>query len=147
MAPPPAGREAAPAPRVAAVDPRLSAAGGRNLSDITSGFVQAPAFDEEHPEELSYRPFPIAPLLTQTASADDPALVRMQHPDVAKTLELIDQAGLMPPMKLRPAVRVAEAMWAQQFKGEAVNINAMYGEGTNMPPSSLPNRKVPTTAK
>ena len=35
----------------------------------------------------------------------------------------------MPPMKLRPAVRVAEAMWAQQFKGEAVNINAMYGEG------------------
>ena len=41
-------------------------------------FVPAPAYDEEHPEELSYRPFPIAPFLTATASVDDPALARMR---------------------------------------------------------------------
>ena len=40
-------------------------------------FVPAPAYDEEHPEELSYRPFPIAPLLTLTASVD--LTVRSDH--------------------------------------------------------------------
>jgi uncharacterized protein YcbK (DUF882 family) len=137
---------AAPAPRVAAVDPRVSNAGPPRMSDISigSGFVQAPAFDEEHPEELSYRPFPIAPLLTLTASADDPALVRMQHPDVAKTLELLDTASGMPPMRLRPGQQVAQIMWAQQFKGEAVNLNAMT-EDPSSARSGLQNRKVSTS--
>ena len=57
-------------------------------------FVPAPAYDEEHPEELSYRPFPIAPFLTATASVDDPALARIVHPDLGKTLEMLDQDGL-----------------------------------------------------
>jgi uncharacterized protein YcbK (DUF882 family) len=147
------------APKVAAIDPKAMGEqpGNMNgdmsgsLSDAArmgwgNGFVQAPAFDEEHPEELSYRPFPIAPLMTQTASADDPALVRMVHPDVAKTLELIDQAGGMPPMRLRPTIQTAEIMWAQQFKGEAVNLSSM----TDAPaPAStaVPNRKVAVTAK
>jgi uncharacterized protein YcbK (DUF882 family) len=64
--------------------------------------VSAPAYDEEHPEELSYRPFPIAPLLTVTASADDPALAVMVHPDLGKLLELMDQQDSVPPMRLRP---------------------------------------------
>ena len=50
-------------------------------------FVPAPAYDEEHPEELSYRPFPDRAAADATASADDPALARMVHPDLGKTLE------------------------------------------------------------
>jgi hypothetical protein len=66
--------------RVAGIDPTAAAALKRltwaaSLSHETT-FVPAPAYDEEHPEELSYRPFPIAPFLTATASLDDPALAR-----------------------------------------------------------------------
>ena len=87
--------------------------------------MPAPAYDEEHPEELSYRPFPIAPFLTATASADDPALARIVHPDLAKTLEMLDQAGSVPPMRLRPGSQTAQLLWAQQFKGEAINLSSL----------------------
>jgi uncharacterized protein YcbK (DUF882 family) len=140
----------APAPVVAArsppappVLPPSSAPALPPSSTVT--VAQAPDFDDDHPEELSYRPFPIAPLMTLTASADDPALARMTHPDVARTLELLDQAGSMPPMRLRPGLRVAEAMFAQQFKGEAINLSAMQDVTTpNQSAGSLSNRKVKT---
>ena len=62
--------------RVAAADPAparhwIACKWGASLSRDTT-FVPAPAYDEEHPEELSYRPFPIAPFLTATASRRRP---------------------------------------------------------------------------
>jgi hypothetical protein len=87
--------------------------------------VTAPAYDEEHPEELSYRPFPIAPLLTTTASADDPALTQMVHPDLSKVLELMEQQDSVPPMRLRPGVYQAELMWSQESKGVPVDLSAL----------------------
>jgi uncharacterized protein YcbK (DUF882 family) len=110
-------------------------------------FVPAPAYDEEHPEELSYRPFPIAPLLTGTASADDPALARMVHPDLAKTLEFIDQGLSALPMRLRVGPQTAEVMWAQQFKGEAVNFFTLTDPDRSGPASSVNNRLVHTQAQ
>ena len=59
--------------------------------------VPAPEYDDEHPDELSYRPFPIAPFLTATASADDPALSGMVHPNLAKIIETLDQDNVAPP--------------------------------------------------
>ena len=112
-------------------------------SGTTVTVVQAPDFDEDHPEELSYRPFPIAPLMTLTASADDPALAIMTHPDVSRTLDLLDSAGSMPPMRLRPGVKVAELMFSQQFKGEAINLGAMQNAATT-PAAAMTNRKVKT---
>jgi uncharacterized protein YcbK (DUF882 family) len=130
----------APASVVAALPPPLPP-----VLPLTStvAIAQAPDFDEDHPEELSYRPFPIAPLMTLTASADDPALARMTHPDVARTLELLDSAGTMPPMRLRPALRVAEALFSQQFKGEAVNLGVMQDAAPIGPTTrTLTDRKV-----
>ncbi len=106
--------------------------------------AQAPDFDEDHPEELSYRPFPIAPLMTLTASADDPALAKMIHPDAARTLDLLDSAGSMPPMRLRPGLRVAEAMFTQQFKGEAVNLSVMQDAASVASSGAMKSRKVKT---
>ena len=74
-----AGRGADPA-RTA----RPCSACGQPRRSSRTQLVPAPDYDDEHPEELSYRPFPIAPFLTATASADDPALSRMVHPDLAK---------------------------------------------------------------
>ena len=124
--------------RVAAADPGAGAAldrlkWGASLSRETT-FVPAPAYDEEHPEELSYRPFPIAPFLTATASADDPALARMVHPDLNKTLEMLDQASSI----------AADAAAARLADGAAHVGAAVQGRGdqpveprsTSAPPSA-----------
>jgi uncharacterized protein YcbK (DUF882 family) len=138
--------------QVAAADPGADSKAMQRLREAVpvsqdKQFVPAPAYDEEHPEELSYRPFPIAPLLTLTASADDPALVRMVHPDLGKTLEYIDQAVAALPMRLRVAPQTAEAMWAQQSKGEAVNVFALPDPDRSGPASSVNNRRVHTQAQ
>ncbi len=69
---------------------------------LREGWAPAPEFDEDHPEELSYRPFPMAPLLTQSASADDEALVKIVHPNLERTLDLLDDKQIVLPMRLRP---------------------------------------------
>jgi hypothetical protein len=107
-------------------------------------FVPAPAYDEEHPEELSYRPFPIAPFLTATSSADDPALARMVHPDLAKTLEMLDQVGSVPPMRLRPGAQTARLMWTQEFRGEAIDLSSLIDLEQSKSPAQLAKRRVAT---
>jgi uncharacterized protein YcbK (DUF882 family) len=109
--------------------------------------VAAPEYDEEHPEELSYRPFPIATLLTATASADDPALVQMVHPDLSRVLELLDQQDSVPPMRLRPGVYEAEAMWARQSEGVPVDLS-LLSDPRDTPRAPRPDsRKVATQAQ
>jgi hypothetical protein len=107
-------------------------------------FVAAPAFDEEHPDELAYRPFPIAPFLTASPSFDDPALAVMTHPDHQKTLDLLDAAGGMPPMRLRPTERGAVLMMAQTFQGTAINIQKAFAEPDRTPGDTLKPRAVST---
>ena len=137
-------------PRVAALDPIAATLENDRLTDPGqgwgNGFVQAPAFDEEHPEELAYRPFPIAPLMTETASADDPALVTLHHPDAARSLEMLDAAGAMLPMRLRPSSEVAALMYSQQFRGEAINLAALSGDALPVA-SGLSSRKVNVSAR
>ncbi len=109
-----------------------------------SGWVSAPNYDDEHPEELSYRPFPVAPLLTVTASADDPVLAVLSHPEVARTLDLVDPTGAILPMRFRPSLAVARQMWAQEFRGDAINPSALAELSRELPPGNLVNRPVRT---
>lgn len=107
--------------------PAVQSGSQRVLSDAVppgwgNGYAAAPAFDEEHPEELHYRPFPIAPLLTATPSIDEPAISQLAAPDVVKIIQLLDQPSLVMPMQFRPGRQTAETMWAQQFQGEAVEL-------------------------
>ena len=102
-----------------------------SAADQPETWVPAPAYDEEHPEELSYRPFPILPFITASASADDPALRQMVHPDVERTLEYLDdETNAGPPMQLRPGVRTASLLWAQAFSGRAVDLTAFSPRAT-----------------
>lgn len=147
LAPPQPARRPA-GPQVAAIDPRAPIAGAPPL--VTSDapqpvFVAAPAFDDEHPEELSYRPFPIAPLLTVTPSTNDPALAMLQAPDVSETLRLLDQEGGVPPMRLRPNQQVAAMLWAQQFSGYAVPATMHTEPPTRS--SGIAERRVPTARR
>jgi uncharacterized protein YcbK (DUF882 family) len=144
LAPPQAARRPAAGPQVAAINPREAAADVRSDAAPAPVFVPAPAFDDEHPEELSYRPFPIAPLLTRTASADDPALLTMTAPDVTETLKLLDQSSGMPGMLLRPNRQQAALLWSQAFRGEAVEPRPAPAAERQ---SALAERRVATGAK
>ena len=136
--------------QLASLMPEKGAASITDMSPdgIGNGWVQAPEFDEDHPDELAYRPFPLAPLLTETSSAHDPQLVgSLQHPDVAATLEMIDDVGAIAPMKFRPGRQVAQVMWAQQFEGKAIHLDALMEIDRSRLPEGIANRAVQTTSR
>lgn len=145
-----AARKTPEGQRVAAIDPAALPAREppRSISDIernwSTGWAAAPEFDEEHPDEMSYRPFPVAPLLTETSSADDPVLTRMEHPDVAQTLEMLGDEKDRLPLKLRPGPQVVAMMWAQQFQGNAVDLSALEAHDEI---GALASRRVRTSAR
>lgn len=100
-----------------------SAPGTRSAAlERETSWIPAPEFDDDHPEELVYRPFPLAPLLTATPSADDAALSVMSAPEVGKTLVMLEEDMSSPPMRLRPGQQLAELLWAKEFRGQAVSL-------------------------
>ena len=113
-------------------------------------WISAPAYDEEHPEELSYRPFPILPFVTASASMDDPALREMIAPDADRTLDLLyDEDGIGTPMQVRPASHAANLLWAQAFSGRAVALGALMQatrEKRRRASDSIARRLVATSA-
>ncbi len=112
----------------------LCADGIRSLQGWSTGFTQSPAWDEDHPEEAAYRPFPLAPFLTTTVSIDDPALVKLVHPDLARTGELFDTSAGTDMLRLRPAGTAARLLWAQEESGRAVDLYRLSiaaNEGTH----------------
>lgn len=129
--------------------PRAIPEEGDGAGALGSGtrWAQAPAYDDDHPEELSYRPFPLGPMLTASASLDDPAFTQLVHPDLAKTFEIIDDVGAILPMRLRPRLQVAELMWSQQFRGGAVQVPAAASDETGAAPQGIANRAVKTSAR
>lgn len=80
-----------------------------------TGWVHAPDYDPEHPGELAYRPFPIAPLLTKNPSVDDPHLSKLVHPDVARIRELLDNPDSRLALRFRPGLQMAEMTWSDLF--------------------------------
>lgn len=119
------------------------------MAGWSTGFVSAPAFDEEHPDELFYRPFPLAPMLTASASADDPALAQMQHPDVAATLDLLGEESVTLPMRFTARQQLAEALWSQQFHGKAVvsPLELAQSMDGGMDASGMSSRSVQTSMR
>jgi len=107
-------------------------------------WVPAAEFDEEHPDELSYRPFAIGPLLTDTA--DEPLLANLVAHDVARTLEMIDQPVSRLPLHFRPSAQVAAMMWSQRFSGSAVGLDRLMAEPASTPSPMRP-RTVQTTSR
>lgn len=135
--------------RVAAVDPGRNA--DRSLSDAaslaTSTWIPAPAYDDEHPDEMSYRPFPIAPFLTETA--EEPLLSTFVLIDPMRTLESIDQNGATLSVRLRPGEQSVALRTSQQFTGPAVNLDKLDAAKATKATStaSLLGRAVRTSRK
>ena len=138
-----------PERQVASLGPTaLPEAGPSTLTDAGrfgwGAWVPAPAYDEEHPEELSYRPFPIVPYLTD--SPTQPLMSELVAHDVARTLDMLDQPEGGSALHFGPAPQIAESLWALTFKRKAVATgNAREVE----PPASngLKSRAVRTTQR
>lgn len=114
-----------------------------------NGWVSAPAYDEEHPDELYYRPFPLAPLLTSSASADDPVLAKLQHPDVAATLEYVSNEINVLPMRFTPGNSIAALLWSQQFAfvPEPAAAVRPTGNTPNAGGSGVQSRRIQTSMR
>lgn len=92
----------------------------------------APAFDEEHPDELSYRPFQILPLMSSKPVAQNKTLVAMVEPKYNRIYELLASSENIP-MQFRPSSREAEMMWNNQFKGNAIVNIRKQAESIHLP--------------
>jgi hypothetical protein len=78
----------------------------------------------------------------------DPAKFnKLQHPDVAETLETIDDIGAVLPMRFRPGAQVAQAIWAQQFEGSAVHLDALKELDESRAVTGINERPVQTSTK
>ena len=141
-----AAADSNPKIQLASLEPDAAAKSITDMSPdaLGNGWAQAPAFDEDHPEELAYRPFPLAPLLTDSVNGEFESL---QHPDVTATLDALDDAGAAMPMRFRPGQQVAQVLWAQQFEGKAVHLDALQEIDRNRIPLGFENRAVRTSAR
>ena len=118
--------------RLASIDPgKLNELNKNNIiksdgPDITEGWVTAPAYDEEHPDELSYTPFPVLPLMRDKSVSYDTELASLQAPEHDKVVYLFGEPTRMIPLRFRQGLQFAEMLWASDFKGKAV-INLISG--------------------
>ncbi|MET0408203.1 MAG: DUF882 domain-containing protein [Hyphomicrobium sp.] len=131
----------APIAQVASLDPSAGTVSDMRPASLND-WAQAPSYDDDHPDEMAYRPFPLAPFLTDQPMARDQPLAAMQAPDVAATLEVLDDDGSIIPMKFRPGQQLAEAMWCDQFKGKAVHAEALKELEDSRLPAGIASRSV-----
>ncbi|MEE9589856.1 MAG: DUF882 domain-containing protein [Hyphomicrobiaceae bacterium] len=108
-----------------------------------AGWANAPEYDPEHPSELSYRPFPVGPLLNEEPSVDDPALSRLIHPDLATARDYIGLDDSSMPLRFKPGLQFAEMLWSDLFTGGAVTniLSAEFESGSRR------GKKVRTAAR
>ncbi len=123
------------APTVHAVE-RTAPASSDQMVD-TAADTSADREDEVYPEELSYRPFPVARMLTATASPDDPALARLVHPDFARVLEIMDQRDPVPAVALRPGVHQAQRKLIASAGDVSVDLSLLDLDGAKPPRQKL----------
>ena len=112
-------------PAFRAPAPRPATAAALDNPKAPVQWVAAPAWDEEHPEELSYRPFAITPLIGDD-DRDPLLLTELRAPDVIRALETIDQSEQSPSLRFAPGRQVLQLTAAQSFRGSAVAVDAYF---------------------
>jgi uncharacterized protein YcbK (DUF882 family) len=91
-----------------------------------AGWVSQPDYDEEHTDEMSYRPFPLAGLIEANPTTDNPVLSHLSKPDLAAAHQAIgDDEGLK--MHFRPNLHVAEMIWNDDQAGRNPD-HSLYAE-------------------
>jgi hypothetical protein len=103
--------------------------------------VSAPEVDEDHPEELSYVPFEIAGLMTDTSVTYSRTVAPLTHPDQDNLDYLFEDMDQPVAFTLRKSSGYAGLASAQRFAGHA--IRNLYAEAE--PASVAPTRLAQST--
>ncbi len=99
----------------------VTAALPRNEREISNDQIaRAPDYDDDHPDEESYQPFPILPFLTDSplAYAD---FSKEARPVVSKIQVLFSDADAKVNVALERGPQYQGMYWAQRFTGKAVS--------------------------
>jgi uncharacterized protein YcbK (DUF882 family) len=130
--------------------PRLAFLGREGIAALqgwSTGFTPSPSWDEDHPEEAAYRPFPLAPFLTTTGSVDDVALAQLVHPDLARTGELFGEGGgTTVSLGLQPPRQVARLMWSEDESVGGAGLDRLSRAASDEPRRAA-ERRVTTQAR
>ncbi|WP_245297094.1 MULTISPECIES: DUF882 domain-containing protein [Rhodomicrobium] len=83
----------------------------------------APDYDDDHPDELDYQPFPILPFMSDTpiASMDMTTGEASAELTLAKVHVMFTESREMLHAQFQPGLQYAQMYWAQRFRGTAVN--------------------------
>jgi uncharacterized protein YcbK (DUF882 family) len=101
--------------------------------DITAfinetGWTSGPEYDDDHDNELSYRPFPLGDLIDATPSIDNPILARLSKPDLEAAHRSIGSSEGIG-MRFRPDLQVAELMLSDGFSGRDITADLFASAG------------------
>jgi uncharacterized protein YcbK (DUF882 family) len=99
--------------------------------------VSAPEVDEDHPEELSYVPFEIAGLMTDTSVTYSRTVAPLTHPDQDNLDYLFEDMDQPVAFTLRKSSGYAGLASAQRFAGHAIRNFYAEAEPATVAPTRL----------
>jgi uncharacterized protein YcbK (DUF882 family) len=83
--------------------------------------ASAPAYDDDHPDELNYQPFRITPFMADTPVASMDMTTDSSTLSLPKVHMFFGESQQMLLSQFRPGLQYAQLFWAQRFRGTAVN--------------------------
>ena len=101
--------------------------------------VSAPAFDDDHPDELSYVPFETASLMTDKSVAEDREIVPLTHPEQHDLDYLFDDMDQPSQFELRRTSGYLGLASVQTLSGQAVR--SLYAGLPKRGPTRLANAR------
>jgi uncharacterized protein YcbK (DUF882 family) len=85
--------------------------------------ASAPEYDDDHPDELYYQPFPILPFMSDTPVAFMDLTGEGGTLSLPKVHLFFGESQQMLLTQFQPGLQYAQLFWAQRFRGTAVNTN------------------------
>ena len=81
----------------------------------------SPEYDEDHPDEESYQPFPVLPFMSDTPVAGMDMATGGSELELAKVHVMFAEPREMLNTQFQPGLQFAQMFWAQRFHGTAIN--------------------------
>jgi uncharacterized protein YcbK (DUF882 family) len=78
-------------------------------------------YDDDHPDEEAYQPFPVLPFMSDTPVAEMDLTDGNTDFSLAKVHVLFSERKEMLDTRFRQGLQFAELFWAQRFRGTAIN--------------------------
>jgi uncharacterized protein YcbK (DUF882 family) len=78
-------------------------------------------YDDDHPDEDAYQPFPVLPFMSDTPVAEMDLTDSDSDFNLAKVHVLFSERKEMLDTRFRQGLQFAELFWAQRFRGTAIN--------------------------